>query len=37
MLGCSADGGTEHNIMYNEEDSGLKSGHAYAIIDCFEI
>jgi hypothetical protein len=37
MLGCSAVGGTEHNIMFNDEDSGLKSGHAYAIIDFIEI
>jgi calpain len=37
LLGCSADGGTEANIELNGEDTGLKSGHAYAIIDVMEI
>ena len=37
MIGCSADGGTEHNIDLNGEDTGLKSGHAYAVLDVMEI
>lgn len=37
MIGCSADGGTEHNIALNGEDTGLKSGHAYAVLNIFEI
>lgn len=37
MIGCSADGGTEHNITLDGEDTGLKSGHAYAILDVLEI
>lgn len=37
MIGCSADGGTEHNINLDGEDTGLKSGHAYAILDILEI
>lgn len=37
MIGCSSNGGTEHNIYYNEEDTGLKSGHAYALLDVLEI
>lgn len=37
MLGCSAEGGTELYIKINEEDSGIMSGHAYGILDIFEI
>jgi calpain len=37
MMGCSADGGTEANIKMNGEDCGIMSGHAYAVIDVFEI
>ena len=37
MMGCSADGGTESNIVVDEEDTGLKSGHAYAIINIIEL
>lgn len=37
MIGCSADGGTEHNILLDGEDTGLFSGHAYAVTDLFEL
>jgi len=37
MMGCSADGGTESGIELDGEDTGLKSGHAYAIIDLLEL
>lgn len=37
MIGCSAVGGVEHNIEVNGLDSGLKSGHAYALLDTIEI
>jgi len=37
MIGCSANGGTEHNILLDGEDTGLFSGHAYAVTDVFEI
>ncbi|CAK89170.1 unnamed protein product (macronuclear) [Paramecium tetraurelia] len=37
MLGCSAEGGTELYIKINDEDTGVMSGHAYGILDMFEI
>ena len=37
MLGCSANGGTGNKIYYNDEDTGLIQGHAYAIIDVMEL
>lgn len=37
MIGCSADGGTEHDILLDGEDTGLFSGHAYAVTDLFEL
>ena len=36
-MGCSADGETEHEILVNGEESGIMTGHAYAITDVFEI
>jgi len=36
-MGCSAEGGTEAFIKINGEDSGVMSGHAYGVIDVFEI
>ena len=37
MMGCSAEGDTELYIKFNDEDTGIMSGHAYGIIDIFEI
>jgi hypothetical protein len=37
MMGCSAEGAADSYIMINGEDSGIMSGHAYAIIDIFEL
>lgn len=37
MMGCSAEGGLEAHIQYHGEDSGIMSGHAYSIIDVFEL
>ena len=37
MMGCSAEGETETYIEIKGEDSGIMSGHAYGIIDVFEI
>ena len=37
MLGCSAEGETELFIQVNGEDSGIMSGHAYGILNVFEI
>ena len=37
MLGCSAEGGTELYIKINDEDTGIMSGHAYGILDVFEL
>jgi len=37
MIGCSKDGDKEHNIYLNDEDTGLFSGHAYAILDIIEL
>lgn len=37
MMGCSSDGGTEHYIKVDDEDTGIMSGHAYGIINVFEI
>lgn len=37
MMGCSAEGGTEAYIQINGEDTGVMSGHAYGVIDVFEL
>lgn len=37
MMGCSAEGGTEATITMNGEDTGIMSGHAYSVIDVFEL
>lgn len=37
MMGCSAEGGTEFTILISGEDTGIMSGHAYGVIDVFEI
>ena len=36
-MGCSSSGETEGMIKYNGLPSGIMSGHAYGIIDVFEI
>ncbi len=36
-MGCSAEGETEGFIEINEESTGVMSGHAYSIIDVFEL
>jgi calpain len=36
-MGCSAEGGTENKILVKGEESGIMSGHAYGIIDVFEL
>ena len=38
MMGCSALGGTEHEVCFPEDvPCGILSGHAYSVIDAFEI
>ena len=38
MLGCSVQGGaTEHQVMENNMPTGVLAGHAYGILDVFEI
>ena len=38
MMGCSAFGGTEHEICQPENvPCGILAGHAYSIIDVLEI
>ena len=37
MMGCSADGSTGNPEFLNGEDTGLKQGHAYALLDVLEI
>jgi len=37
MMGCSALGGTEHEVTIDGVPVGILSGHAYSIIDAFEI
>lgn len=37
MLGCSAEGETELFMKINDEDTGIMTGHAYGIIDVFEL
>ena len=34
---CSVDGGTEHCVRLDDQVTGILSGHAYSIIDIFEI
>lgn len=36
-MGCSADGGTESGITYNDEKAGIYSGHAYSILNIFTL
>ena len=37
MMGCSATGGTEQEIVLNGESTGILNGHAYAILNVFEL
>lgn len=37
MMGCSASGETEGFIEIEGENTGLLSGHAYSILDVFEL
>ena len=38
MMGCSAFGGTEHEIQQPEgHECGILAGHAYSIIDVIDI
>ena len=37
MMGCSASGEIEGYIQTDEGSSGVMSGHAYSIIDVFEL
>ena len=38
MMGCSALGGTEHEVCYPPDvPCGILSGHAYSVIDAFSI
>ena len=37
MMGCSASGSTEGEILIDDVPSGILSGHAYSIIDVIEI
>lgn len=37
MMGCSALGGTEHEITINGVPAGILSGHAYSISDLIEL
>jgi len=37
LLGCSATGETEGMIRINNEETGLLSGHAYSLINYFEL
>lgn len=36
-MGCSVTGGTEHAIRIDGVDTGILSGHAYALNDVFEM
>ena len=37
MMGCSATGGTEEEIVLNGVQTGVLNGHAYAILNIFEL
>jgi hypothetical protein len=37
MMGCSASGETEGFIQIEGENTGLLSGHAYSVLDVFEL
>jgi hypothetical protein len=37
MMGCSALGGTEHEITIDEVPVGILSGHAYSIVNVLVI
>ena len=38
MMGCSITGGTEATVRDDQgDDTGLVSGHAYSIQECYEI
>ena len=37
MMGCSAMGGTEHEITIDEVPVGILSGHAYSIVNVLVI
>ena len=36
-MGCSVTGGTEHSVRIDGVDTGVMSGHAYSLNDCFEL
>lgn len=36
-MGCSATGHVERNIKIDDRPSGIMTGHAYGIIDVFEV
>ena len=36
-MGCSRSGGTEHELMIDGEDTGIKTGHAYGFNKVFEL
>ena len=36
-MGCSAEGETEGFIELRGENTGIMSGHAYSILDAFEL
>lgn len=36
-MGCSRSGGTEHGVIIDGCDTGIISGHAYGIINIFEL
>lgn len=36
-MGCSAEGSTEGYINFEDQNTGLLSGHAYSIIDVIEL
>ncbi len=37
MMGCSAEGQTEGFIFTGDENTGIMSGHAYSVIDVFQL
>mmetsp|Transcript_52813 Transcript_52813/g.72336 ORF Transcript_52813/g.72336 Transcript_52813/m.72336 type:complete len:86 (-) Transcript_52813:1046-1303(-) len=37
LMGCSVSGPTEKTIKLDGENTGIFSGHAYSLIDVFEV
>jgi len=37
LMGCSVTGGTEHSVIIDGVNTGVISGHAYGLLDVFEI